>query len=194
MELCTYFQDGGIGQAYHDTEWGTPCHDDRQLFEYLMLECLSCGLSWKLILKKRAVFQACFADFDFRRVARYDAADVERILAYPGMIRSRRKIEAIIHNAQCYLEVIREHASFESYLWAFTQGRTLVYRERLHGGWLTTSPLSDAVAADLRRRGFKYLGSTTVYSFLQSVGLICDHDLTCPRRAQLAKRTPFLVV
>lgn len=194
MEVCKYFQDGGIGQAYHDKEWGTPCRDDRRLFEYLMLECLSCGLSWKLILQKRAVFQACFDGFDFSRVARYDAADVERILTYPGMIRSRRKIEAIIHNAGCYLDIIREQGSFAKYLWAFTKGHTLVYRERLGGGWLTRSALSDAVATDLRRRGFKYLGSVTVYSFLQSVGLICDHDPACPRRAELERLAQFLVV
>lgn len=176
---CQWFLDGGMMEHYHDEEWGIPCHDDRKLYEYLMLECLSVGLSWTLMLRKRDIFRACFADFDYTRVAAFTAEDVARVMESPGMIRSQRKIEAVISNAQRFMELCSRYGSFDQYIWHFTQGRTLIYQRRLDGEWLTTSELSDTVAKDLKRNGFKFLGSTLVYSYLQSIGIINDHETSC---------------
>ena len=187
-DKCQWFADDPLLERYHDEEWGVPCHDDRRLFEYLMPECLSCGLSWRLMLLKRDIFRACFADFDYARVAAFGPAEVESALAYPGMIRSRRKIEAVVGNAQKFLDIIGQFGSFDRYLWAFTDGATLIYRRRLEGEWITRNELSDRIAADLRRRGFRFLGSTLIYSFIQSVGLVNDHEPHCPAYARIGGR------
>lgn len=170
--------DGALLERYHDTEWGIPCHNDKMLFEYLMMEALSAGLSWKLMLMKRDIFHACFADFDFNKVATFTDADVDCIMAYPGMIRSRRKIEAVT-NARHYLEIIAGHGSFDAYVWGYTDGQTYIYQRHLDGEWLTKNELSDEIAKDLKRRGFKFLGSTLIYSYLQGIGIINDHAPSC---------------
>lgn len=182
---CQWFIDGGIREHYHDEEWGVPCRDDKKLYEYLMLECLSAGLSWMLMLRKREIFRACFADFDYGKVASFTEEDVLRAMAYPGMIKSRRKIEAVVSNARQFIKIREEFGSFADYIWSFTDGKTYIYRQRLNGEWLTTSPLSDTVAKDLKRRGFKFLGSTLVYSYLQSIGIINDHEPTCSMFEQI---------
>lgn len=179
MEKCQWCKDGGLLEHYHDTEWGIPCHDDQMLYEYLMLECMSAGLSWKLMLQKRDIFRACFADFDFNKVVSFTDADIEDILLYPGMIRSRRKIEAIISNARCFIDIRKEYGSFDKYIWGFTNGQAIIYQRHLNGEWLTTSELSDEIAKDLKKRGFKFLGSTLVYSYLQGIGIINDHMTYC---------------
>lgn len=176
---CVWFEDGGLLEHYHDTEWGIPCHSERLLFEYLMLECMSAGLSWMLILQKREIFKACFADFDYKKVATFTEEDVNRAMEYPGMIKSRRKIEAIISNAQNFIKIQQEFSSFDSYLWAFSDGKTYIYQSHIDGEWETKNELSDKIAADLKKRGFKFLGSTLVYSYLQSVGMINDHMPAC---------------
>lgn len=185
--FCSWFtsSDHPMWRAYHDDEWGQPCHDDRLLFEYLVMECMSCGLSWGLMMRKREIFRQVFAGFDPARVARFTDARLVRALAADGMIKSRRKLEGMRGNARCYLEVQREFGSFDAYLWGFTAGRTVVYRENLAGGMATRSALSDLVAADMRRRGFRFFGTVLAYSYLQGVGVICDHDPDCPagRRA-----------
>lgn len=182
---CSWCQDGGIMERYHDEEWGVPCHDDRKLFEYLLMEAMSCGLSWKLMLQKRDIFRACFADFDYESVAAFGEADIDRILDVPGMIKSRRKAEAMIGNARCFLQIRQEFGSFDRYVWHYTQGKTVVYQRHLDGEWLTTSELSDQMAKDLKKRGFKYLGSTLIYSYLQGIGIINDHEPTCSCYRQL---------
>lgn len=179
MEKCEWCKDGGLMEHCHDTEWGIPCHNDRLLYEYLILECMSAGLSWLLMLQKRDIFKACFADFDFQKVAEFTEEDVERIMQYPGMIKSRRKIQAIISNARHYIKIREEYGSFDKYIWGFTNGQTYIYQRHLDGEWLTTNELSDEVAADLKKRGFKFLGSTLVYSYLQSIGCINDHWPYC---------------
>jgi len=179
VSKCDWCRDGGIMEHYHDTEWGIPCHNDKMLYEYLMLECMSAGLSWKLMLQKRSVFRNCFADFDFFKVAAFTEVDVEQILQYPGMIRSRRKIEAIISNARCFIKIREEYGSFDRYIWSFTDGKTIIYQRHLDGEWLTTSKLSDEIAKDLKQRGFKFLGSTLIYSYLQGIGIINDHWTYC---------------
>ena len=179
MERCAWCRDGGRMEAYHDTQWGIPLHDDRGQFEFLMMEVMQCGLSWALMLKKREIFRECFAGFDYEQVAGFTEADIARILETPGMIRSRRKIEAVIRNAQLFLEVIREYGSFSRYLWGFTGGKTYIYRAHHQGAWEASNALSDRISRDLKRRGFKYLGSITVYSHLQACGVINDHEPTC---------------
>ena len=176
---CVWFEDGGLLEHYHDTEWGIPCHSDRLLFEYLMLECMSAGLSWMLMLQKRHVFKVCFADFDYKKVAVFTEEDVNRAMEYPGMIKSRRKIEAAISNAQNYIKIQNEFGSFDNYLWAFTDGKTFIYQSHIDGKWETKNELSDRIATDLKKRGFKFLGSTLIYSYLQSVGMINDHMPAC---------------
>ena len=176
---CQWCQDGGLLEHYHDTEWGIPCHSEKLLFEYLMLESMSCGLSWNLMLQKREIFHACFAAFDYKKIAEFTETDINKAMEYPGMIRSRRKIEAIISNAKCFMQIQQEFGSFDKYLWAYSEGKTYIYQCHLDGVWLTKNELSDKIAADLKKRGFKFLGSTLIYSYLQSVGIINDHAPEC---------------
>ena len=176
---CGWCQDGGLLEHYHDTEWGIPCHSEKLLFEYLMLESLSCGLSWNLMLQKREIFHACFADFDYKIVAEFTEAEINKAMEYPGMIKSRRKIEAIISNAKCFMQIQQEFGNFDKYLWDYSEGKTFIYQRHLDGEWLTKNDLSDKISADLKKRGFKFLGSTLIYSYLQSVGIINDHAPEC---------------
>ena len=178
---CQWCQDNGLLEHYHDTEWGIPCHADRMLFEYLTLEAMSCGLSWLLMLQKREIFRDCFADFDYKKVAEFTESDINRAMKYPGMIKSRRKIEAVISNAKCFMQIQQEFGSFDNYLWGHSEGKTYIYQTHLDGVWLTKNDLSDRIAADLKKRGFKFLGSTLIYSYLQSVGIINDHAPECNR-------------
>lgn len=187
MEKCAWCRDGGMMEKYHDEEWGTVLHDDRRQFEYLLMEAMQCGLSWSLMLKKREIFRECFADFNFEKVAVFDDARVQEILQTPGMIRSDIKVRAIINNARRFLEVIAEWGSFDRYLWSFSDGYTMVYRSHQEGRWETRNELSDRIAADLKKRGFKYLGSVTVYSHLQACGMINDHEKSCRKYAKLCQ-------
>lgn len=168
-------------QIYHDTQWGIPQHDDRALFEALMLEALQCGLSWSIIYRKLAVLRQAFADFDYEQVSRFTTADTERIMLLDGMIRSERKILAVINNSRCFLKIRDEFGSFDSYLWHYSNGETLLYDRHEKGAVPVSNALSDSIARDLKKRGFKYLGTVTVYSFLQAVGVINDHSCNCPR-------------
>lgn len=179
MYKCQWCRDGGLNEAYHDSEWGVPVRDDRKQFEFLSLEVMQCGLSWTLMLKKREIFRTCFADFDFERIAAFTESDVERIMSIDGMIRSRRKIEAIVNNARVFKDIRREFGSFSDYLWAFTENRSVVYLRHQRGEWADHNALSDKVSADLKRRGMKFLGSVTVYSHLQACGIINDHEPGC---------------
>jgi DNA-3-methyladenine glycosylase I len=168
--------------AYHDEEWGVPCRDDRELFARLALDGFQAGLSWAIILRKRDGFRHAFDGFDPERVAAYGPADVERLLADPGIVRNRQKIEATIGNARAMLAIQAETGSFSDYLWAFVGGAPLRHptgytRETLPA----TSPESDALSRDLRRRGFRFVGSTIVYAFMQGSGLVDDHAIGCFR-------------
>jgi len=170
---------------YHDTEWGVPLHDDVKQFEFLMMEVMQCGLSWGLMIKKRGIFRECFASFDYDKVASFGEEDIERIMGTPGMIKSRRKIEAIIHNAKRFQDVRREFGTFSSYIWGFTKGKTYLYQGHGKGMHPAKNGLSDRISKDLRSRGFKYLGSVTVYSHLQACGIINDHVESCFRYQEL---------
>ena len=189
MKRCAWCEDGGMMERYHDEEWGKPVHDDRKQFEYLMLEAMQCGLSWSLMLKKREIFRQCFDGFDFRKIAQYTESDVERILNTENMIRSKGKINAIINNAKCFLAVIEEFGSFDFYLWGFSDNKTMVYRKHQQGQFETHNELSDRIAKDMKKRGFKYLGSITLFSHLQACGIINDHDPCCFKYEELLQKT-----
>lgn len=180
VRFCAWADKNAANRIYHDTEWGVPVHDDRQMFEHLMLECLQCGLSWDLILKKREVIRQCFAGFDFDRVASFGEADVNRILNTDGMIRSRPKVWAVVNNARRFQEVRKEFSSFCNYIWAFSGGKTILYRDHDKGVPASNS-LSAKISRDLKKRGFQFVGPITVYSHLQACGIINDHDRDCPR-------------
>lgn len=187
MNACDWFLQNPLAKDYHDKEWGTPVHSDEKMFEFLLMESMSCGLSWMLMLKKRSIFKKCFAGFDVKKVARFTDEDVSRILQTPGMIRSERKIRAMIHNAGVFIEIAREFGSFCEYLWGFTGGKTLIYRSHQQGVLETHNALSDAIAKDLKKRGYKYMGTVTLFSHLQGVGIINDHSKSCPRYGELLK-------
>lgn len=166
--------------AYHDDEWGVPCHDDDALFERLGLEIFQAGLSWRTVLHKRQHFWRVFAHWQPQRVAQYTSTDVERLLLDPSIIRNRRKIEAAIANAKAFLNVQAEHGSFDRYLWGWVDGQTLRDPEGFTAATLPArTPLSDALAKDLKRRGFQFIGSTVVYALMQSVGMADDHLIGC---------------
>ena len=165
-------------QRYHDEEWGRPVHDDRRLFEMLTLEGAQAGLSWSTILRKRPGYRAAFAGFDPRRVARFDARRRAALLRNPGIVRNRLKIAATVGNARAFLAVQREFGSFDRYLWSFVDGRPLV-RRRKGGGLPARTALSDRISRDLMRRGFRFVGTTIVYAYLQAVGIVDDHGSEC---------------
>lgn len=170
---------------YHDEEWGTPVHDDRKQFEFLMMEVMQCGLNWNMMIQKREIFRSCFAGFDYNKVADFDEKDVVHIMNTPGMIHSRRKIEAVIHNARCFQKIREEYGSFSNYIWGFTESRTYLYMGHQKGNIPAKNGLSDRISSDLKRRGLKYMGSITVYSHLQAAGLINDHTENCFRYKEL---------
>lgn len=180
MGYCGWNSASEIDRHYHDTEWGIPVHDDRKQFEYLMMEVMQCGLSWELMLRKRKIFRKCFDNFDFDKVAAYDERDVERIMNTDGMIRSPRKIRAIINNARCFQKIRDLHGSFSNYLWAYADGKTIIYSSHGSGRIPVSNGLSARISKDLKSKGFKYLGAITVYSHLQACGIINDHDRDCP--------------
>lgn len=173
--------------AYHDHEWGTPQHDDRVLFELLLLEGAQAGLSWSTILNKRENYRRAFDNFDARKIARYDDQKITALLANRGIVRNRLKISAAISNAQAFLAVQKEFGCFDRYLWSFVNGRPVVNFPRRPQDVPTRSPASDALSADLRKRGFKFVGTTIIYAFMQATGLVNDHLVTCPRHAACAK-------
>jgi len=176
-------------RAYHDREWGNPRHSDRVLFEFLILEGMQAGLSWDTILRKRNNFRRAFSRFDPRRVARYASGDIRRLMTDAGIIRNRAKILAAIANARAFLEVVGEFGSFNTYIWGFVDGRPLLNQRHTLAQIPAESPVSVAMSADLRRRGFRFVGPTICYAFMQAVGMVNDHTVGCFRRAQLLKST-----
>jgi DNA-3-methyladenine glycosylase I len=175
-----------LDAAYHDAEWGVPVHDDRSLFEFLTLEGAQAGLSWSTILKKRDGYRRAFLDFDVARVAAFDAADVERLVGDPGIVRHRGKIESTVHNARALLRLQAEEGSFDRYVWHFVGGTPRVNHWRSLAEIPSRTPESTALSKDLLRRGFRFVGPTTCYAFMQAVGMVNDHTLDCFRRRDLA--------
>ena len=183
---CSWCLGNDLLLAYHDQEWGVPVHDDRKHFEYMTLEVMQCGLNWLMMLKKRDTIRDCFDGFDYEKIACYSGNDIQRIMNTEGMIRSERKIKAVINNAMKFKELIQEYGTFGQYIWSFTGGKTYLYKKHLDGQPETRNELSDAVSKDLKRRGFKFLGSVTVFSYLQSAGIINDHAESCWRFKELS--------
>ena len=182
---CTWARDE-LSIVYHDTEWGVPLHDDRGLFELLILEGAQAGLSWITILKKRAAYRAAFDRFDPRKVARYDEARIARLLADDGIVRNRLKIRAAVQNAQSFLAVQKEFGTFDGYIWQFVGGRPRQNRLRRHEQLAARTEQSDAMSKDLAKRGFKFVGSTICYAFMQATGMVNDHLVSCFRYKDLS--------
>ena len=173
--------------AYHDTEWGVPVHDDHVLFEFLTLEGAQAGLSWETILKKREAYREALAGFDPERVARFTPARVERLLQNPGIVRNRLKVESTVRNAKAFLAVQREFGSFDAYLWRLAGGAPRVNRWRTPQHVPGRTPESDALSRDLLGRGFKFVGSTICYAFMQAVGVVNDHTIDCFRHKSVGR-------
>jgi len=171
---------GELMERYHDEEWGMPTRDEQMLYEMLLLEAFQAGLSWYVVLSKRENFRRAFDGFDAHKIAAYSEDKIDELAKEEGLIRCRRKISGAVVNAQVYLRIVEEFGSFAAYLDSFTGGNVITNNT---GIFLTTSPLSDVISKDLRRRGMKYMGSVTVYSYLQAVGVINDHEPQCFRHA-----------
>ncbi|MEW5975692.1 MAG: DNA-3-methyladenine glycosylase I [Acidobacteriota bacterium] len=188
MTRCSWAK-SDLAIEYHDSEWGVPQHDDRVLFEFLILEGAQAGLSWETILKKRGEYRKAFSNFDPHLVARYSPSRMEALLANPGIVRNRLKVESAVKNARAFLEVQREFGSFSAYVWGFVGGKPLQNR------WTALSQIpprteqSDSLSRDLLRRGFKFVGSTICYAFMQAVGMVNDHTTDCFRYRQLTGGT-----
>lgn len=170
---------------YHDAEWGVPVHDDRKLFEFLVLDAFQAGLSWAIILKKRDAFRRAFDDFNADRIARYNRRSVARLLRDAAIVRNRQKIEATIQNARHYLDIQDEFGSFDAYIWRFVGGQTRQNSWRTMGQIPAKTPESDAMSQDLKGRGMTFVGSTICYAFMQAAGMVNDHEVPCFRYAQL---------
>jgi DNA-3-methyladenine glycosylase I len=170
---------------YHDTEWGVPLHDDRKLFEFMVLDAFQAGLSWAIVLRKREGFRKAFNNFEPRRIAKYDGRKVKALLADSGIIRNRLKIEATVTNARAFLAVQHEFGSFDRYIWQFVGGSPKVNRWRTLKQIPARSAESDAMSKDLKARGFRFVGSTICYAFMQAAGMVNDHLVTCVRHAQV---------
>ncbi len=180
-ERCPWCGTDELYCQYHDEEWGVPIRDDQKLFEFLSLESAQAGLSWITILRKRENYRRAYKEFDVNKVARFNQASVERLLKNPGIVRNRAKIEASIHNARLFLDIQAQHGSFAKFIWAYTEGRPLQNQRQSIKQIPATTRLSDQIARDIKRRGFRFLGSTTLYAFMQAMGMVNDHITRCHR-------------
>ena len=178
---CAWVGDDPLYVAYHDREWGVPVHDDRTLFEFLILEGAQAGLSWITILKKRENYRRALDGFDVLKIARYDAAKIRALLADPGIVRNRLKIAATIQNAKSFLDVQQEFGSFDAYIWKFIGGKPILSDWQTNADAPAKTPQSDLMSKDLAKRGFKFVGSTICYAYMQAVGMVNDHSANCFR-------------
>jgi DNA-3-methyladenine glycosylase I len=186
---CPWAGSDPLYVRYHDEEWGRPVHDDRKLFEMLILEGAQAGLSWITILRKRPAYRKAFDRFDPRKVARYDARKKRALVANPGIVRNRLKIDAAVTNARAFLRVQEEFGSFDAYVWQFVGGAPKVNRPKSMRDLPARTAESDAMSRDLQKRGFKFAGSTICYAFMQAVGMVNDHLVTCPARRAVNTRS-----
>jgi DNA-3-methyladenine glycosylase I len=184
---CAWISDP-LMRRYHDREWGVPVHDDRKHFEYLILDGAQAGLSWRTILNKREAYRSAFAGFDPRKVARFDGRKVRSLLSDPGIVRNRLKIQGAITNARAFLEVQEEFGSFDDYVWGLVGGKTRQNAWRSMRDVPARTAESDAVSADLKRRGFRFVGSTICYAYMQAAGMVNDHTVDCFRHRELERR------
>jgi DNA-3-methyladenine glycosylase I len=187
LTRCAWVGDDPLYRAYHDNEWGVPVHDDNHLFEFLTLEGAQAGLSWLTILRKRSGYRDAFAGFDPEVVARFDESKVAELLANPGIVRNRLKVESTITNARAFLAVQQEFGSFDAYQWRFVDGRPIRNAWKTIGEVPASTPVSDAMSRDLKQRGFRFVGSTICYAHMQAVGMVNDHTVDCFRWREIAE-------
>ncbi|GGK23103.1 DNA-3-methyladenine glycosylase I [Yeosuana aromativorans] len=178
---CGWCVGDALYEAYHDAEWGVPVYDDETLFEFLILETFQAGLSWITILRKRENFRNAFDNFDYKKIARYQQDKIDTLLQDAGIIRNKLKIHATITNAQAFMEVQKEFGSFSNYIWGFVDGKPIKNNLKHYKEAPATTPLSDALSKDLKKRGFKFVGSTVVYAHMQATGMVNDHEVNCFR-------------
>lgn len=186
IEACPWCGDDPLYRRYHDEEWGVPVHDDQVLFEYITLEGAQAGLSWITVLRKRERYREVFAGFDPVKVARFTPAKQEKLLQDPGIVRNRLKVESTVSNAKAFLAVQKEFGSFDRYLWGFVEGKPVVNRPRSMSDVAAVTPLAERISKDLKKRGFRFVGPTIIYAYLQAVGVVNDHMINCPRHAACA--------
>jgi len=186
MERCPWCGSDPLYIEYHDKEWGTPVHDERKHFEFLLLETQQAGLSWLTILKKREAYREAFHNFEPERVARLSEADVARMLENPGIVRNRRKLAAAVVNARHFLEIQEKFGSFDAWIWDFVDGRPVNHGRECLADLPVTTELSDTISAELKRMGFAFVGSTTIYAHLQAIGMVNDHLVSCFRWKELS--------
>lgn len=179
-ERCPWCNTDPIYIEYHDHEWGVPVHDDKKLFEFLILEGAQAGLSWLTILKRRKGYKKAFANFNVKKVANFSDEKVEELLLDPGIIRNRLKVKSAVNNAKLFLQIQKEFGSFDHYCWQFVDNKTIVNKWEKISDIPATSKESDAFSKDLKKRGFKFVGSTIIYAFMQAVGMVDDHLVNCP--------------
>ena len=191
VKRCAWVNDDPLYIAYHDEEWGVPAHDDRHLFEMLTLEGAQAGLSWITILRKRASYRRAFAGFDPAVVALFGPAEVAERLADPGIVRNRLKVESTVRNAKAFLALQAEHGSFDRFVWDFVGGHAKQNRRKASGDVPPRTEVSDALSKELLRRGFKFVGSTICYAYMQATGMVNDHLLSCFRHAECAALSPM---
>lgn len=194
MGHCEWANTDNITKIYHDSEWGVPVHDDKVMFEHLSLECLQCGLSWNLMMKKREIFRKCFDNFNYESIANFNENDINKIMNTAGMLKSLNKIKAIINNAKCFKKVREEFGSFCEYIWAYSDNKSIIYEGHSEGKIPVSNGLSKRISKDLKKRGFKYIGEITIYSHLQACGIINDHASDCPRFKIINKNYPIIKI
>jgi DNA-3-methyladenine glycosylase I len=185
VERCTWASSDPLLIAYHDEEWGVPVHDDRQWFEKIVLDGAQAGLSWLTILKKREAYRKAFKNFEVQRVARFTEQDEARLMEDAGIVRNKLKIRSAVGNARAFIAVQKEFGAFDTYIWAYVNGKPM--QSRIEKGWPARTELSDLLSKDLKKRGFTFVGSTIVYAFMQASGLVNDHLVTCFRHKPVAK-------
>ena len=184
LQRCSWANGSELERAYHDNEWGVPLHDDRKLFEFVTLEGAQAGLSWATILKKRENYRKLFNDFDVEKIARYNKRKIESLLKNPGIIRNRLKVESTVSNARAFIDIQNEYGSFDSYIWRFTDGKPIVNRWQSLQDIPASTELSDTLSKELKKRGFRFVGSTICYAFMQATGMVNDHTVDCFRYRQ----------
>ncbi len=184
IKKCDWCLGKPLYEKYHDEEWGIPIFDDQKQFEFLVLESAQAGLSWYTILQRREGYRKAFLNFDYKKVAKFSSEKIEELMQFEGIIRNRKKIESAINNAQRFIEIQKEFGSFSNYIWRFVDGKPIVNLFKILKDVPATTPISDALAKDMKKRGFKFLGSTTLYAHMQATGLVNDHLVDCHRHQQ----------
>lgn len=187
IKTCSWPGENRLANLYHDTEWGVPVHSDQKHFEFLLLDAFQAGLSWNTILNKRENFRAAFDDFDFVKISNYNEEKVAELMANSGIIRNKLKIEATVKNAKAFIEVIKQHGSFDAYIWELTGGKPIVNHFSQLNGVPAKTELSDKMSKELSKKGFKFVGSTICYAYMQAAGFVNDHLVTCFRHSEIQK-------